>query len=95
MSEYTISSDSEMLKEANQSIDLSNHSDIRLTTLELGQRFGLKKETVSNAASKKKDDFPEWSKKRYPQGIGWQRSNEKRGNSWLFIPAQTLNDETN
>lgn len=93
-SESQTSTNYEIFKEAKPSADSSNPSEMRLTTSELGQRFGLKKETVSNAASKQKDDFPEWSKKRDPQGISWQRSNEKRGNSWLFIPEKTVNDET-
>lgn len=87
-SESTTSTNSEILKEANQSTDSFNLSEMRLTTSELAKRLGLQPQSLTNAVSRQKEAFPEWSKKRDPDGISWQRSNEKKGIARLFIPMK-------
>jgi hypothetical protein len=88
------SDSSETLKEVHQLENLSNLSEMRLTSSELAERFGILPKSLSKAVSKHRNNFSEWSKKRDPERIGWQRSNEKRGNAWLFIPVKTPNDDS-
>ncbi|WP_013320676.1 hypothetical protein [Gloeothece verrucosa] len=69
--------------------------EMRLTPSELAKRLRLKQGSLSNAVTKYKDDFPEWTKKRDPDGIGWQKSDEKRGRSPLYIPFKSKNISIN
>ena len=88
MPSYSLVSSAE---EMQQPEDLSTFEDLRLTSSELATRFGMKKKTFISAASKYKNNFYEWSKKRDPEGISWQKSNEKQGRSLLYIPVKTKN----
>ncbi len=78
-------------EEMQQPEDVSTFEDLRLTSSELATRFGMKKKTFISAASKYKNNFSEWSKKRDPEGISWQKSNEKEGRFSLYIPVKTKN----
>ncbi len=78
-------------EEMQQPEDVSTFEDLRLTSSELATRFGMKKKTFISAASKYKNNFSEWSKKKDPEGISWQKSNEKEGRFSLYIPVKTKN----
>ena len=81
-------------EEMHHSEDISTVEDMRLTSFELAERLGIKHNSFCTAASKRKNDFPEWSKKKDPDGISWQKSNEKKGRASLYIPVQP-NKENN
>jgi hypothetical protein len=83
------------ISESQETQHKDDSEDMRLTSSELAKRLGLKQRSFSNAVANYGDKFPEWSKKRDPDGISWQKSDEKKGSSRLFIPVDTENTQTN
>ncbi|WP_107670689.1 hypothetical protein [Cyanothece sp. BG0011] len=77
------------------SLSSENVEQMRLTSSELAKRLGLQPQSVSNAISKKGKKFPEWSQKRDPDGIAWQKSEKKEGRNWLFSPLKDEVKEMN
>jgi hypothetical protein len=66
----------------------TNWEDWELTPEELAQRLHLGHRTVLNVMYNRPDELPQWTKKRDPDGIAWQRSGRKKGRTWLLIPVK-------
>ena len=62
--------------------------DTRLTQNELAQRLGVKSSTIADVIQKRRHKFTAWSQSKDPESIGWTRTQEKRGRSFLFAPVQ-------
>lgn len=79
--------------EISESVSSSSEDveEMRLTSSELAKRLRLKTRSLINAVTKYKDDFPEWTSKKDPDGIAWQKSDEKRGRSPLYVPLKPKN----
>ncbi|MBH8554684.1 hypothetical protein I8751_20445 [Nostocaceae cyanobacterium CENA357] len=58
-----------------------------LTPDELAKRLQRKPRSLLEMWYTKPAEFPQWSQKRDPDGIAWERSDRKKGRSWLFIPV--------
>lgn len=43
--------------------------------------------TITDVVYKKPNTFPQWTQQHVADDIDWQKSNEKKGRSWLFIPV--------
>ncbi len=85
---------SEDIQDKNQSVsNLENFSSLKLTRSQLGKRLGLNPKSISNFLYRQPDDFSQWTQKKDPEGIAWQKSDKKEGRSYFFIPVQTVNDE--
>ncbi|MGK7897002.1 MAG: hypothetical protein AB4372_26160, partial [Xenococcus sp. (in: cyanobacteria)] len=73
-------------------LDISTAKDpllnMGLTTTQLANRFGLNPSSISNCLYKQPDKFSQWSQKKDPEGISWQKTQKKKGRSSLFIPGQ-------
>lgn len=65
-------------------------TNMELTADELAERLKLKPRSVTNMLYSKPNEFMEWTKKRDPDGIGWHRSEKKKGRSALFVSVQEL-----
>ncbi len=70
----------------------TNWEEWELTPEELAERLHLGYRTVLNTMYNRPDEFPEWTKKRDPDGIPWQRSGRKRGRTWLLIPLKNTQE---
>ena len=71
--------------EVTQSPNLN--TNMELTADELAERLKLKPRSVLSILYEKPAEFPQWSQKRDPDGIAWQRSDKKKGRVRLFIPV--------
>ncbi len=69
-----------------------NYQDVamELTGDELAERWNAKSNTISTMWNKYKNTykFHRWSKNQDPEGMAWERTDKKKGRSWLFIPVQ-------
>lgn len=65
----------------------------RLTQNELAERFKLKSSTIADVIQKRRNKFTQWSQGKDPEGIGWTRTQERRGRSFLFAPVQKNKEE--
>ena len=65
---------------------------MELTGDELAERWNAKSNTISAMWNKYKNTykFHRWSKNQDPEGMAWERTDKKKGRSWLFIPVQEL-----
>lgn len=59
-----------------------------LTLEALAERLNRKPRSILGTLSKKPAEFSQWSKKRDPDNVAWQRSERKQGRTILFTPAQ-------
>ena len=75
---------SEDIDENSAPADLENWE---LTPDELAKRLQRKPRSLLEMWYTKPAEFPQWSQKRDPDGIAWERSDRKKGRSWLFIPV--------
>ena len=62
--------------------------NMELTADQLAERLKRKRRSVIDTSCQKPAEFPQWSQKRDPDGIAWQRSDKKKGRYGLFIPVQ-------
>ena len=73
--------------------DSTEREELRLTRSQLGERFGLNPKSISNFLYKQPENFSDWTQKKDPEGIAWQKEGKKEGRSYYFIPVQTVNNE--
>ncbi|MDJ0719531.1 MAG: hypothetical protein QNJ54_35810 [Prochloraceae cyanobacterium] len=61
-----------------------------LNTLELAQRLNVIPKTINNYLNKNKnpEKFKQWTKKKDPDGIAWQKREPKIGRSNMFEPIE-------
>lgn len=64
-----------------------NILDRCLTTQELAKRLGIKRKTISDALRRNQEKFTQWSQNKDPDNLGWTRTEEKKGRSFLFAPV--------
>jgi hypothetical protein len=68
-----------------------NYQDVsmELTADELAERWNTKSNTVTVMWNKYKNTykFHRWSQKQDPEHVAWERTDKKKGRSWLFIPV--------
>lgn len=70
--------------------------NMELNHHELAERLGVQSSSLYSTMYRCDDEkkFTEWSRKKDPDGVGWQRTDFKKGRSWLFIPVQDKDHET-
>lgn len=73
------------LEPSEDGAEKSERADWKLTLDELAKRLAVKPRTITDVLSKKPHEFSRWSQQKDPDDFGWQKSNEKKGRSWLFI----------
>jgi hypothetical protein len=66
----------------------NSDTNMELTSDELAKHLQVKPETLRSIFNKDIEKFPKWTKKHDPNGMSWQRSDKKKGRSWLFIPVK-------
>ena len=64
-----------------------------LTLSELAERLNRKPRTIRDKRNKGLEGFIKWTKQKDPDGIAWQRSEEKRAGSYLFFPVDKAQEE--
>ena len=66
-----------------------------LNTLELAQRLNVIPKTINNYLNKNKnpEKFKQWTKKKDPDGIAWQKREPKIGRSNMFEPIEKVEQE--
>ena len=75
------------LKPAEDVVENTIPENRELTVDELAKRLKRKRRSILNEEYINPDTFTDWTKERDPEGIGWQRSEKKRGRSVVYIPA--------
>lgn len=75
------------LKPAEKIVEKAAPKDLELTLAELAKRLKRKPRSVQVEEYKNPTEFADWTKKRDPEGIGWQRSGKKKGRSVIYIPV--------
>lgn len=81
----------EELEIENQEPEVNQISDklIELTKQKLADRLDVVTGTLQNALNPNKiDSFPEWTRKKDPEGIAWQRT-RKEDDIWYFSPVNS------
>ncbi|MGK7937510.1 MAG: hypothetical protein AB4206_17220 [Xenococcaceae cyanobacterium] len=68
-------------------------SNLKLTRSQLGKRLGLNPKSISNFLYKQPNDFSQWTRKKDPEGIAWQKDSKKEGRTYFFIPVQKIGEE--
>ncbi|MEH2339244.1 hypothetical protein [Nostoc sp.] len=71
----------------------NSDTNMELTAEELAKRLKIKPRSVMDTSYKKPAEFPQWSQKRDPDAIAWQRSDKRKGRISLFIPVQEASQE--
>jgi hypothetical protein len=67
-----------------------NSSNLRLSSNQLAERLGLNRDTITNFLSKQPNKFSQWTQKKDPEGLAWQKTEKQgRGRSHFFSPVQT------
>lgn len=64
-----------------------------LTLDELAERLEIKPGTISNKRQRSPEKFSEWTRKKDPDNIAWERSNERHGRAYVFFPIQDGKEE--
>ena len=64
-----------------------------LTTSELARRLKVKLKTLTNYLQKNPGNFKNWTKKKDPDGIAWQKTDRKKGRSNMFEPIEKVEQE--
>ena len=59
-----------------------------LTLSELAERLDRKPRTIRDKRNKGLEEFIKWTKQKDPDGVAWQRSEQKEGKSYLFFPVK-------
>lgn len=85
-----LNGDSSILKSAENPIEVEAYTPAnqQLSVDDLAKRLKLSRQTILNMVYNKPTQFLEWVKQRDPENLGWQRSNKKKGRSWLFTLVQ-------
>jgi AraC-like DNA-binding protein len=81
------------LKPAETGVEQSVPAHLELTLEDLAKRLNASPRTVRNTFYKARAEFLQWSQKRDPEGIAWQKSNKKKGRSSLFVPISEVKQE--
>ncbi|MFB2893293.1 hypothetical protein ACE1CI_10305 [Aerosakkonemataceae cyanobacterium BLCC-F50] len=83
------------LKPAEDVVEKTVLENRELTLEELAKRLKRSLSSIRRETYKDQDPagFTNWTRKRDPEGIGWQRSDKKRGRSVIYIPAPEPNQE--
>ncbi|MEH2235135.1 hypothetical protein [Nostoc sp.] len=68
----------------------TSDTNMELTSDKLAERLQVKLDTLRSIFNRNPDKFPKWSKKHDPDGMAWQRSDMKKGRSWLFVPINEI-----
>jgi hypothetical protein len=64
-----------------------------LTLSELAERLGRKPRTITVKRNESLEEFLKWTKQKDPDGIAWERSEEKQGKSYLYFPVEEAKEE--
>lgn len=97
--ESALNGDLPTLKSAGDVVEVETLEDVvevetftpknrELTVDDLAKRLKLSRGTILNMVYNKPTKFLEWVKKRDPEGLGWQRSESKKGRPWFFTPVE-------
>jgi hypothetical protein len=81
------------LKPAETGIEQSVPAHLELTRDDLAKRLNVSSHTVRHASYKDRAEFLQWSQKRDPEGIAWQKNDEKKGRPTLFSPVSETKQE--
>lgn len=63
----------------------------QLSRTQLAQRLKLNPKSISNFICSEPERFSQWTQKKDPEGIAWERTKEKQGRSFFFVPAKKVN----
>jgi hypothetical protein len=63
----------------------------QLSRTQLAQRLRLNPKSISNFICSEPEKFSQWTQKKDPEGIAWERTKEKQGRSFFFVPAKKVN----
>jgi len=83
-------------REKSSTGEISENSSVSkspLTLSELAERLRRKPKTINAKRNEGLEIFLEWTKKKDPDGIAWQRSDKKQGKSYLFFPVEEAQNE--
>lgn len=69
-----------------------NTSNLQLSRNQLAERLGLNPKSISNFLSKQPNEFSQWTQKKDPEGLAWQKTGKQR-RLYFFIPIQTENQK--
>ncbi|MDJ0536612.1 MAG: hypothetical protein QNJ70_29675 [Xenococcaceae cyanobacterium MO_207.B15] len=89
-------SENTLSQKALQKSDFAEETAVTLSSLtleELAERLRIKPRTISSTRQRNPEKFPEWTQKKDPDGIAWERSNERQGRAYVFFPVQEAKDE--
>ena len=64
-----------------------------LTLDELAERLEIKPTTISSQRQRRPETFSEWTRKKDPDNIAWERSKERYGRAYVFLPIQDGKEE--
>lgn len=75
------------LNPAEDIVEKTASENLELTLQELAKRLQRKPKSVQIEGYRGSAEFTNWTRKRDPEGIGWQRSDKKIGRSAIYIPV--------
>jgi hypothetical protein len=94
ISSVTLNGDNNTKQLSSQKTSENSHPPkTPLTLSELAERLGRKPRTINVKRNEGLEEFLEWTKQKDPDGIAWERSEEKQGRFYLFFPIEEAKEE--
>ncbi|MEL6442348.1 MAG: hypothetical protein AAFQ80_24255 [Cyanobacteria bacterium J06621_8] len=92
VSSTQINKDRENSQSSEKKIDLSKEKKVdshkSLNTLELAERLKVSRSSINYNVNKSAKEFKEWTIKKDPDGLAWQKNIEKEGRINMFSPIE-------